>query len=294
MNHTKRQYTKMKKKSLFHTQNNTVSYNSTTEQAFSAAVKIKTVKQHDLSKSKYLIKVFKSKSTISTSMPEPEVQNFFSRLGRRSHEAYKVNPLKVERNNFDSTQISSLKRIPPIKQPKKPRFAKTLENALTSSESFDLFKHDSTTGKKKTFDKPKILDKPKIIQNKKTPDHDKTTQKEKKPTQKPQKPQKPKKAPKIQIVVKKNKKKTVDPESKGLSLPMPELPTLEDLVKEWVHCGHGPKRWNAQMEPFLYGQKKSFHFIDLVKTRIYLIEVCKFLIDQTAKEIGRASCRERV
>jgi small subunit ribosomal protein S2 len=42
--------------------------------------------------------------------------------------------------------------------------------------------------------------------------------------------------------------------------------TLKDLLEAGVHFGHQTKRWNPKMKPFIFGEKKGVHIIDLRKT----------------------------
>jgi len=41
--------------------------------------------------------------------------------------------------------------------------------------------------------------------------------------------------------------------------------TMKDLLKSGVHFGHQTKRWNPKMEPYIFGEKKGIHIIDLQK-----------------------------
>ncbi len=42
--------------------------------------------------------------------------------------------------------------------------------------------------------------------------------------------------------------------------------SFEDLLKAKVHLGHKRKYWNPKMAPFLFGERKGMHIIDLNKT----------------------------
>lgn len=50
------------------------------------------------------------------------------------------------------------------------------------------------------------------------------------------------------------------------------------MVQAGMHLGHQLKKGNPKMKPFIYTQKDNIHIIDLVKTYMNLIYVCKFLI----------------
>jgi small subunit ribosomal protein S2 len=42
--------------------------------------------------------------------------------------------------------------------------------------------------------------------------------------------------------------------------------TMKDLLKSGVHFGHQTKRWNPKMKPYIFGEKKGIHIIDLQKS----------------------------
>lgn len=55
------------------------------------------------------------------------------------------------------------------------------------------------------------------------------------------------------------------------------------MVKAGMHLGHYSRQWNPRMKPFIYGQKKDLHLLDLVKSHKYFQRVLFFLINATAR-----------
>src|SRR5260221_14219276 len=47
---------------------------------------------------------------------------------------------------------------------------------------------------------------------------------------------------------------------------MPEMPSLEDLLKTGAHFGHQVSKWHPKMKPFLFGDRNGIHIIDLEQT----------------------------
>lgn len=66
-----------------------------------------------------------------------------------------------------------------------------------------------------------------------------------------------------------------------------KLPTTKDLLNAGVHYGHQVKRWNPEMEKYIYSVVKNIHVIDLVQTEELLKEACEFLYEtaKTGKKI---------
>ncbi|HBH17245.1 MAG TPA: 30S ribosomal protein S2 [Candidatus Veblenbacteria bacterium] len=58
---------------------------------------------------------------------------------------------------------------------------------------------------------------------------------------------------------------------------MPNLPSLEELLKAGVHFGHQKSRWHPKMKPFLYGIRQGVHIIDLEKTSVQLKKAMDFV-----------------
>ena len=54
-----------------------------------------------------------------------------------------------------------------------------------------------------------------------------------------------------------------------------EKVSIATLLEAGAHFGHQTRRWNPKMKPYIFGSRGDIYIIDL-------------------KQIGRASCRERV
>ncbi|EPS73482.1 hypothetical protein M569_01263, partial [Genlisea aurea] len=59
--------------------------------------------------------------------------------------------------------------------------------------------------------------------------------------------------------------------------------TVEKLLASSVHLGHSIKEKNPKMSPYIYGERKGIHIIDLLQTLIQTRKVCKFLSYSTKK-----------
>ena len=91
-------------------------------------------------------------------------------------------------------------------------------------------------------------------------------------------------------------------------------PTYKELLGAGVHFGHLKKKWNPKMSPYIFMERKGIHIIDLNRTsegldraanamralaksgkKVLFVATKKQAWDiVTGKQIGRASCRERV
>ena len=54
-------------------------------------------------------------------------------------------------------------------------------------------------------------------------------------------------------------------------MEIPEF-SMRDLLEAAVHYGHTPRRWNAKMQPYIFGVRQGMHIIDLRKTMPMLQE----------------------
>jgi small subunit ribosomal protein S2 len=59
--------------------------------------------------------------------------------------------------------------------------------------------------------------------------------------------------------------------------------TVEKLLVSSVHLGHSVKEKNPKMSPYIYGERKGIHIIDLLQTLIQTKKVCKFLRSSTRR-----------
>ncbi len=64
-------------------------------------------------------------------------------------------------------------------------------------------------------------------------------------------------------------------------------PNFEELLQAGVHFGHLKRKWNPNMAPYIFGEKKGIHVIDLNKTVIKLDEAAQALkqIAKSGKKI---------
>ncbi|TNE52960.1 MAG: 30S ribosomal protein S2 [Bacteroidetes bacterium] len=58
--------------------------------------------------------------------------------------------------------------------------------------------------------------------------------------------------------------------------------TFQELLDAGVHFGHQKRKWNPAMAPYIFGEKKGIHVIDLNKTIAHLDQACAAL-SQIAK-----------
>jgi small subunit ribosomal protein S2 len=61
---------------------------------------------------------------------------------------------------------------------------------------------------------------------------------------------------------------------------------FDELLESGVHFGHLSRKWNPNMAPYIFGEKKGIHIIDLNKTVVKLDEACSAL-----KQIAKSGKR---
>jgi small subunit ribosomal protein S2 len=63
--------------------------------------------------------------------------------------------------------------------------------------------------------------------------------------------------------------------------------TFDELLDAGVHFGHLSRKWNPNMAPYIFGEKKGIHIIDLNKTAVKLDEAANALkqIAKSGKKI---------
>ncbi|MED6108722.1 40S ribosomal protein S2, variant 2 [Stylosanthes scabra] len=59
--------------------------------------------------------------------------------------------------------------------------------------------------------------------------------------------------------------------------------TLEEMMKAGVHFGHGSRKWNPKMAPYISTKRKGVHIINLAKTARFLSEACDLVFDAASK-----------
>ena len=62
---------------------------------------------------------------------------------------------------------------------------------------------------------------------------------------------------------------------------------IDSLLKAGVHFGHLTRKWNPNMAPYIFMEKKGMHIIDLHKTKVKLEEALTALkkIAKTGRKI---------
>nr|YP_010275882.1 ribosomal protein S2 [Cananga odorata]UKH49797.1 ribosomal protein S2 [Cananga odorata] len=58
---------------------------------------------------------------------------------------------------------------------------------------------------------------------------------------------------------------------------------LEEMVKARVHLGHGIKKWNPRMAPYIYAKRKNIHITNLTRTARFLSEACNLVFDAASR-----------
>jgi small subunit ribosomal protein S2 len=64
---------------------------------------------------------------------------------------------------------------------------------------------------------------------------------------------------------------------------MPNLPSLEEMLKAGVHFGHQTSRWHPKMKDFIFGAHGGIHIVDLEKTREMLPKALDFVKSVVAR-----------
>nr|YP_010293974.1 ribosomal protein S2 [Paepalanthus alpinus]ULQ67268.1 ribosomal protein S2 [Paepalanthus alpinus] len=55
--------------------------------------------------------------------------------------------------------------------------------------------------------------------------------------------------------------------------------SLEEMMEAGVHFGHGTKKWNPRMAPFISAKRKGIHITNLATTARLLSEACNLAFD---------------
>lgn len=59
--------------------------------------------------------------------------------------------------------------------------------------------------------------------------------------------------------------------------------TMKQLLEAGVHFGHQKKHWNQKMSPYIYGERKGIHIINLQKTQEKVHQAYDFVRNRVAK-----------
>lgn len=54
---------------------------------------------------------------------------------------------------------------------------------------------------------------------------------------------------------------------------------LEEMMEAGVHFGHGTRKWNPRMAPYISAKRKGIHIINLTRTARFLSEACDLVFD---------------
>lgn len=63
---------------------------------------------------------------------------------------------------------------------------------------------------------------------------------------------------------------------------MPNIPTLEDLLKAGVHFGHQTSRWHPKMQKYIFGDRQGVHIIDIEQTQVMLEKALHYVEETLA------------
>nr|AYP35000.1 ribosomal protein S2 [Strelitzia reginae] len=58
---------------------------------------------------------------------------------------------------------------------------------------------------------------------------------------------------------------------------------LEEMMEARVHVGHGTKKWNPRMAPYIAAKRKGIHITNLVRTARFLSEACDLVFDAASR-----------
>lgn len=58
---------------------------------------------------------------------------------------------------------------------------------------------------------------------------------------------------------------------------MYQIPTIVELLEAGAHFGHRTGKWNPKMAPFIFGERKGVHIINIEETRKYLANALQFI-----------------
>ncbi|MQM08573.1 hypothetical protein Taro_041430 [Colocasia esculenta] len=58
---------------------------------------------------------------------------------------------------------------------------------------------------------------------------------------------------------------------------------LEEMMEAGVHFGHGTRKWNPRMAPFVSAKRKGIHITNLTRTARFLSEACDLVFDAASR-----------
>ena len=58
---------------------------------------------------------------------------------------------------------------------------------------------------------------------------------------------------------------------------------LEEMMEAGVHFGHGTRKWNPKMSPYISAKRKGIHITNLIRTARFLSEACDLVFDAASE-----------
>ncbi|CAN6446778.1 unnamed protein product [Victoria cruziana] len=58
---------------------------------------------------------------------------------------------------------------------------------------------------------------------------------------------------------------------------------LEEMMEAGVHFGHGTRKWNPRMAPYISAKHKGIHITNLTRTAHFLSETCDLVFDVASR-----------
>nr|YP_008994509.1 ribosomal protein S2 [Hypseocharis bilobata]AGV02937.1 ribosomal protein S2 [Hypseocharis bilobata]AKF43145.1 30S ribosomal protein S2 [Hypseocharis bilobata] len=58
---------------------------------------------------------------------------------------------------------------------------------------------------------------------------------------------------------------------------------LEEMMAARVHLGHGIRKWNPRMAPYISAKRKDIHIINLTRTAHFLSKACDLVFDAASR-----------
>ncbi|PHT50750.1 30S ribosomal protein S2, chloroplastic [Capsicum baccatum] len=58
---------------------------------------------------------------------------------------------------------------------------------------------------------------------------------------------------------------------------------LEEMIEAGVYFGHGTRKWNPKMAPYIFAQRKGIHITNLTRNVLFLSEACDLVFDAASR-----------
>ncbi|CAN4085207.1 unnamed protein product [Withania somnifera] len=58
---------------------------------------------------------------------------------------------------------------------------------------------------------------------------------------------------------------------------------LEEMMEAGVHFGHGTRKWNPKIEPYISAKRKGIHITNLTRTAHFLLKACDLVFDVASR-----------